>query len=138
MTLPSLHGCHLAFFKRFTRKNDHLWPFLDVEENCIFSSLFWINMSKTCNILWNCNLEFCYFNKFLKNLGFIWALFHFWGFGLFHFFGPGNPALSLSLFLLFCSPSPLSLSFPLFFYWVYYGFRLTKRDDYFWVNFNHF
>jgi len=39
----------LPFLKRFAR-NKMIWPFLNVEENGMFKSLFWRNLGKTCNI----------------------------------------------------------------------------------------
>jgi len=64
----------------------HFLALLNVEENSMFWSLFWRNLTKICNILWNSN-------KFLKK---IWPFFIFEDLAFSIFWGPGNPGLNVS------------------------------------------
>jgi len=78
------HGWHLAFLYGLP---DIKWfglflAFLNVEENSIFYSLFWINVSKYIAIFYTIlTFELCHFNKILRI--FVGLFIHFWGFGLF-------------------------------------------------------
>jgi len=73
------HGCHLVFLKWVDRNKIiwpfvHFWPFWMLKINTyLFLSLFWRNLSKTCNILSNSNFESCHLNE-------IWPLFGFFSF----------------------------------------------------------
>jgi len=72
---------------------------LNINENSIFSGLFWKNLSNICNILRNPSFKSCYFKQIFKeNLSiFIFEDLAFLKllkakFGLLNIFGPGNPA----------------------------------------------
>jgi len=100
--------CHLAFFETVCQ-NKMLWPFchflafLNVDKNSIFYGLFWKIMNKFWAFYDSLNFNLVILTIFFREIWPLFGLFSFlriWPFlkllmakfGLFNFFGPGNPA----------------------------------------------
>ncbi len=128
LTAIVCQGCHLAFKKAKSalfglfwnsfleiKWFGHLafsWPFFNLEENSIFLGLFWINFSKTYNILWCFKKIWYILVNFLWKFGLYLAFFTIWEFGLFW-----NCLWSNLAFFIFCDLATLLYVESCIFFW---------------------